>query len=159
MERFVRKFPYILLHFYAVAHFIIWFENANQLSAQKLGKLTTSLLYSPIYISNVAAPIKWTHLGLLKVRDFTSSDWERFPNLSNMVLSICLHEITVMVECSWYYSNRRSVRCLIKQPWRHAHCGGTPSHCLHCKNEAFYRRDLNKTSRWLNGSISDVSSW
>ena len=68
MERIVRRFPYILLHLYAIARFIIGFENASQLAAHKLFKPTTPLLYPPLCITNAVAPEKWIH-GLLKVRD------------------------------------------------------------------------------------------
>ena len=69
----MRRIPYVLLLFYAVALSVIDFEDVSPLVSQRMGKPTMFLLNNPLYLSNVVAPLKWTHLGLLKVRDFALS--------------------------------------------------------------------------------------
>jgi hypothetical protein len=69
MSRFLGKFPFVLLHLYAVARFIIGFENASKLTAQKVGKPYTFVLHPPPHILNVGAPTRWKTAKLMKVRD------------------------------------------------------------------------------------------
>jgi hypothetical protein len=70
MSRFLGKFPFVLLHLYAVARFMIGFENASQLTAQKVGEPnTSSVLHPPLHILNVGVPTRWKTTELMKVRD------------------------------------------------------------------------------------------
>ena len=69
MSRFLGKFPFVLLHLYAVARFIIGFENASQLTAQKVGKPNISVLHPPLHILIVGAPTRSKTVELMKVRD------------------------------------------------------------------------------------------
>jgi hypothetical protein len=79
MSRFLGKFPFVLLHLYAVARFIIGFENSSQLTAQKMGKPNTSVLHPPLHILNVGAPKRWTTVELMKVRDCAVSGQKKCP--------------------------------------------------------------------------------
>ena len=63
------KFTFVLLHLYAVARFIIGFENASQLTAQKVGKPNISVLHPPLHILIVGAPTRSKTVELMKVRD------------------------------------------------------------------------------------------
>lgn len=129
MERFARMFPFALLYFCAITHIASGFEIAGQLAAVKVDEPTMSLLYPPLCTSKNVTPVKWTYLGLLKVRLVTSSH-PKVPKLSEMVLTSNLHEIIAILEDSWYCSNRSSVKCLIEQQKRHASCCSTASNCL-----------------------------
>ena len=129
MERFARMFPYALLYFCAISYIASGFEIAGQLAAVKADESTKSLLYPPLCTSKNVTPVKWTHLGLLKVRELTSSH-PKLPALSEMALISSLHEIIAILEDSWYCSNRSSVKCLIEQQRRHASRCSTAPNCL-----------------------------
>ena len=86
MSRFLGKFPWVLLHFYAVVRFIIGFENASQLTAQKVGKPSTSVLHPPLHILNVGAPTRWKTVELMKVRDCSLCGEKSVQSIWNIFL-------------------------------------------------------------------------
>lgn len=136
MSRFLGKFPFVLLHLYAVARFIIGSENASQLTAQKVGKPNTSVLHPPLHIMKVDAPMRWKTVELMKVRDCAFSGQKKYPLHSQFFPNTFFLKIIIILESSWYWSNRGSVKCLIEQPSGHVQRGSKPSYCIHCRCKA-----------------------